>query len=127
MYSSIFNKKQLIEEIRKHYEAFYRDNKVDYKEIILRNAKSDLRVSVVTPVYNGEKFVYDAFNSLENQTIVESIEWVIIDDCSTDSTFELIKKLSINSKIGKIKLLRLDKNMGQSFGLWLGFRNTSCD
>ncbi|NJL82957.1 MAG: glycosyltransferase [Chloroflexaceae bacterium] len=48
-------------------------------------------VSVITVVYNGEKFLEKAINSVLNQTY-NNIEYLIIDGGSTDSTLEIIKK-----------------------------------
>ncbi|MBR5599053.1 MAG: glycosyltransferase [Alphaproteobacteria bacterium] len=52
---------------------------------------SKIKVSVVVPVYNSEKYVYECLRSLEKQTLKE-IEFIIIDDGSTDSSLEIIKK-----------------------------------
>jgi glycosyltransferase involved in cell wall biosynthesis len=48
-------------------------------------------LSVVMPVYNGEEFVADAIDSVLSQTL-ESIELVIINDGSTDSSEEIIQQ-----------------------------------
>lgn len=48
------------------------------------------RVSVVIPVYNGEKYISDAIESVFNQTY-KNIEVIVVDDGSTDNTAERIK------------------------------------
>ncbi len=48
-------------------------------------------VSVIIPSYNHEKFILQTIKSIENQTY-ENIEILIIDDCSTDATIDLLKK-----------------------------------
>lgn len=45
-------------------------------------------VSVIIPVYNGEKFILNALNCVINQTY-RPLEVVVFDDASTDKTFEL--------------------------------------
>ncbi|MCC5941276.1 MAG: glycosyltransferase [Balneolaceae bacterium] len=42
-------------------------------------------VSVVTPVYNGEKYLEECIESVLNQDY-DNLEFIIIDDCSPDST-----------------------------------------
>ena len=58
---------------------------------------SKIKVSVVVPVYNSEKYVYECLRSLEKQTLKE-IEFIIIDDGSTDSSLEIIKKFQKKAK-----------------------------
>lgn len=46
-------------------------------------------VSVILPVYNGEKYLQRALNSIEAQTF-KDYELIIIDDGSTDNTWKII-------------------------------------
>ena len=54
--------------------------------------------SIVTPVFNGEKFIEETINSVINQSI-DDYEYIIVDNLSTDNTPNIIKKYS--SKIHK--------------------------
>jgi hypothetical protein BACCOPRO_03219 len=49
-----------------------------------------IKVSVIVPVYGVEKFVGRCIESLMRQTLDE-IEYIIIDDCTPDSSIEIIK------------------------------------
>ena len=49
------------------------------------------RMSVIIPVYNGEKYIEKTLESMVTQT-VENFEVIIIDDGSTDTTAEICKK-----------------------------------
>ena len=49
-------------------------------------------VSVIIPVYNAEKTIGRCLDSLINQTIADQIEIIAIDDGSTDSSLEVLKK-----------------------------------
>ena len=53
---------------------------------------SDL-VSVVIPVYNSEKYLEECLNSVISQTY-QNIEIIVIDDGSTDSSPDILKKYS---------------------------------
>src|SRR6476619_2022139 len=48
-----------------------------------------LKVSVIMPVHNGERYLREAVDSILNQTL-RDFEFVIIDDGSTDGTVEIL-------------------------------------
>ncbi len=48
-------------------------------------------VTILIPVYNGEKFIRDAIDSALNQTY-DNIEILVVNDGSTDSTEEILKE-----------------------------------
>lgn len=48
-------------------------------------------ISIITVVYNGEKYLEQTIKSVINQTY-KSIEYIIIDGGSTDKTLDIIKK-----------------------------------
>lgn len=50
-----------------------------------------IKVSVVTVVFNGEKFLEQTIQSVLNQTH-KNIEYIIIDGGSKDKTIDIIKK-----------------------------------
>lgn len=70
----------------------------------------DIKVSVITPTYNDERFIKETLLSILNQTH-SNLEILVVDDCSTDSTVEIIK--SINDD--RIKLFVNDKNQGAAY------------
>ena len=48
-------------------------------------------ISIITVVYNGEKYLQQTINSVHNQSY-KNIEYIIIDGGSIDNTLDLIKK-----------------------------------
>jgi teichuronic acid biosynthesis glycosyltransferase TuaG len=66
-------------------------------------------VSIITPNYNSEKFITECIDSVRNQTY-KKWELIIIDDCSTDNSVSIIKKLQATD--ARIKLIKLNKNSG---------------
>jgi len=51
-------------------------------------------VSVITPVYNGEKYLADCIESVLAQTH-QNFEYIIVNNCSTDRTLEIAKEYAI--------------------------------
>ncbi len=66
-------------------------------------------VSVVMPAYNAERFIEEAISSVQAQTI-KDWELIIIDDCSVDSTIEVVE--GIKASDPRIVLLCNDSNLG---------------
>lgn len=79
------------------------------------------KVSVIMPVYNGEKYIKQAINSVLDQSY-RDIELLVIDDGSTDSTSVLIHKLIEDNKHFDIKYL-YQENKGPSFARNVGIEN----
>ena len=65
------------------------------------------KVSIVMPAFNAEKYIGDAIDSVRNQTYT-NWELLIVDDCSTDNTREIIT--SIEDK--RIRYLKNSTNSG---------------
>ena len=59
-----------------------------------------LKISVITPVYNGEMMIKDCMESVANQTY-QNREHVIVDGLSSDNTVAVVN----NSKYGTVKLV----------------------
>lgn len=68
----------------------------------------DNLVSIITPLYNSEKYIEETILSVLNQTY-KKWEMLIIDDCSTDSGAEIVNKY-IEDK--RIKYHKLEVNSG---------------
>lgn len=81
------------------------------KETLGKNnqLKPDLLVSVVMTAHNTEDFIEASINSLLLQTY-KNIEIIIVDDCSTDKTFEIATRIS--NANSKVKVFRLNSNLG---------------
>lgn len=66
-------------------------------------------VSVITAVYNSEKFIAECIRSVQSQTHIDW-EHILVDDCSTDKSAEIIL---VNAKEdSRIKYTKLKKNSG---------------
>ena len=69
-------------------------------------------VSVIMPVYNTKQWVWEAIESILNQTFKE-FEFIIIDDCSTDWSYEICQEYAKKDK--RIRLYRNEKNSWVAF------------
>lgn len=55
------------------------------------NNQTDIRVSVIVPVYNSEKYLEETIASIEKQTL-KDIEAIFVDDGSTDSSPDILAR-----------------------------------
>lgn len=65
-------------------------------------------VTVFTPNYNRSRYIAEAIESIINQTY-SNFEYIIIDDCSTDSSWQIIQDYA--KKDNRIKAFRNKKNL----------------
>lgn len=77
-------------------------------------------VSIVTPVYNSEKFISETIESIQSQTY-RNWELLLIDDCSKDNSYEIIKNYMQNDD--RIKYIKLEKNSGAAVSRNTGIKN----
>lgn len=75
--------------------------------------------SVVTTVYNSEKYLYNALESVKNQTCLD-YEYIIVDNGSTDRSTKLIEQFKTDNINLNISVIRLEKNQGISGGRNVG-------
>ena len=68
-------------------------------------------VSVVMPVYNGEKYLAEAIESILAQTFSD-FELIIVDDGSTDGSGEIIRSYEKRDK--RIRVIQHESNLGVS-------------
>ena len=64
-------------------------------------------ISVLMPVFNGERYIRQAIDSILAQTVTD-FELIIIDDASTDNTSSILHSYADR----RIRLIRLDANLG---------------
>ena len=77
-------------------------------------------VSIITPVYNAERFLSDTIKSVQNQTY-KNWEILLIDDCSKDNSAQII--IEFQKYDNRIKYIKLKKNSGASVSRNEGIRN----
>lgn len=78
------------------------------------------RVSVIMPVYNVEKYIDRAIESIINQSF-QDWELIVVDDCSTDKSINIAKKYA--DQDGRIKIVMHEFNRGVSLARNTGICN----
>ena len=71
----------------------------------MKNNSSPL-VSVVTPVYNGEKYLDECIRSVRSQTY-QNWEYTILNNCSTDRSLEIAERHA--SEDERIRIVNTDE------------------
>lgn len=79
-------------------------------------------ISIVLPVYNGEKYLSKALDSIINQTYDEW-ELIVVNDCSTDNSLNIIKDYC--KKDQRIKVINNETNKKLPCSLNIGFAHCS--
>ena len=74
----------------------------------MENKKEEL-VSIIMPAYNCGDFIGIALNSVINQSY-KNWEVIVVDDCSTDNTADVVQEYIKNDN--RIKYHKLEKNSG---------------
>ena len=117
--------------------SFNPDEELDYVDEMKKciqdefAAMSKGRISVIIPCYNVEKWVGRCLESVIKQDFgLEKIEIICVDDCSTDSTLDVLKKweskypenimivpLEDNGRQGRARNIGLDYSTGE----WIAF------
>lgn len=82
------------------------------------------KISIVLPVYNGERYLEEAIQSVLAQTWQEW-ELIIVDDCSMDRTPEIIRRYA--EQDARIRTIRNTKNQRLPRSLNIGFRRATGD
>lgn len=81
-------------------------------------------VSVVMSVFNAERFIHKAIESILNQTL-RNFEFIIINDASVDKTLQIIYEFKKKDK--RIRLINNKKNLQMAKSLNLGVNQAKSD
>lgn len=84
-------------------------------------------ISVVVPVFNEEESLSTFYHEVKSilETLDEKHEIIFVDDGSTDSTLDKLKKLS--DRDSTIRIFSFRKNSGKAEGLSIGFQKAKGD
>tara|TARA_B100001093_G_scaffold519987_2_gene611907 strand:+ start:16855 stop:17547 length:693 start_codon:yes stop_codon:yes gene_type:complete len=83
-----------------------------------------MKISIIIPCFNEEKTIGTIIDKVLKFNLYEK-ELIIIDDCSTDKSRDIISKLA--EKDTSIKYIFLEKNLGKGGALKKGFKEANGD
>ena len=82
------------------------------------------KVSVIMPAFNRGETIETSVRSVLEQSY-DNFEIIVVDDGSTDATAAIVLKLSAGMDESRIRLIRLEENMGVSAARNAGLRHAS--
>jgi glycosyltransferase involved in cell wall biosynthesis len=112
-------KNELYNNYKKYKSDFYNLEKIkEYKYI-----KNDM-ISIVTTCYNLEDYIENCLASLINQSY-KNLELIVVNDCSTDNSLSIIKKMA--DKDNRIKIIDNEINLGAGKSRKIGIESAQGD
>ena len=116
--STFFNIYSDLNNIEK-YLIICESKKLNNKEIFKYNKNP--KVSIISPVFNREKFIYRFLRSIQFQKF-KDIEIIFIDDCSRDKSIKIIEETKKHDQ--RIILIKHKKNKGTFISRNVGILNS---
>jgi len=86
-------------------------------------AQSEIEYSIIIPVFNSEKTLKNLISRIEKvfSELKSTFEIVLVDDCSTDQSWSVLKQL--HSTNSNVEIFHLIRNFGQHNAILCGFNN----
>lgn len=83
------------------------------------------KLSIVIPVFNEERTLEKLVDKVLSISLPLLREVVIVDDCSSDGTAEILERLKLRSE--EIRVFRNERNMGKGYSVRCGITAASGD
>ena len=81
------------------------------------NSSEKPKITALISLFNSQDYIYTAVKSVQNQ-LLSDIEILVVEDCSTDKSYMIIKNLQKNDK--RIKIIKNKKNRGALYSKSIG-------
>ncbi|WP_410222095.1 glycosyltransferase family 2 protein [Pedobacter sp.] len=76
-------------------------------------------ISIITPVYNAERYLLQTLETVLAQTYL-NWEWIVVDDCSTDNSYNILKEIAAKDKRIKVHKNKINSKAFQTRNNALG-------
>ena len=97
------------------YKYVFKNKKRDF--MILDSRKQPF-ITIMVPAHNEEVTIEETISYLLNELNYTNYEVLVIDDCSTDNTPKILRKLQQQSK--RLRVIRLAENKGKAHAFNIG-------
>ncbi|MBW6480207.1 MAG: glycosyltransferase family 2 protein [Bacteroidales bacterium] len=87
-----------------------------------------MELSIIIPVYNEQKSIELVLNqllALQFPVFVKNVEFIVVDDCSTDNSLSIVSKIS--DQYSQVSVFRNEKNLGKGASVRKGIENSKGD
>ncbi len=84
-----------------------------------------MKISVVVPVYNEKRTIHQVLERIEKSPYEKEI--IVVDDCSTDGTREILRSFDMSSRIPSARFLYQPVNQGKGAALRTGIAAATGD
>lgn len=81
-----------------------------------------MKISVVIPTFNKSRYIERCLESIIDQTLSPD-EIIIVDDCSSDNTIEVINNYLRRTSCNIVRVIQLTTNMGGQYARNIGIKN----
>ena len=79
------------------------------------------QITFVVTSYNYEKYILKTLESIKNQSY-KDFEIIVVDDCSSDNSCEVVENFIAENQDLKITLIRQERNQGQLAAMFRGLK-----
>ena len=84
-----------------------------------------MKLSIISPIYKGEKMLEELVSRIEAsvETFTNDYEIILVNDCSPDNSWTMIKEICGRDK--KVKGINLSRNFGQHYAITAGLTEST--
>jgi len=80
----------------------------------MTDSSTQYSISLIVPIYNAEQYLDECLNSLFSQTIARQIEYIFINDASTDNSLNILQEKSKLHPELEIHIISNSENQGSA-------------